>query len=114
MTMSTSVVCLHKITKLSIKYLVAYCDFSSAFDFFLQFLTHTIMLMSTNKIQQDKQITAVITTPIIRYSPIFKSDSDESTGKRMSTSLKHLSIVNLKKKFIFYYKMNYICIKLYC
>ena len=95
MTMSTSVVCLHKITKLSIKYLVAYCDFSSAFDFFLQFLTHTIMIISISNILKDKQIAAVITTPIIRYSPLFKSDS-ESTVKRISTSVKHLSVVNLK------------------
>ena len=53
-------------------------------------------IISISKILQDKQITAVITIPITRYSPLFKSDSDESTVKRISTSVKHLLTVNLK------------------
>ena len=60
-------------------------------------------IISISKILQDKQITAAITTPITRYSPLFKSDSDESTGERITTSVKHLSIVILKQKvFILY------------
>ena len=57
------------------------------------------MIMSISKILQDKQTTAVITIPITRYSPLYKSDSDsnEITGKRISTLVKYLSIVNQKK-----------------
>ena len=57
------------------------------------------MIISSSKILQDKHIAAVITTPITRYGPLYKSDSDsdEITGKRTSTSIKYLSIVNQKK-----------------
>ena len=57
------------------------------------------MIISISKILQDKQTTAVITTPITRYSPLYKldSDSNEITGKRISTSVKYLSIINPKK-----------------
>ena len=33
---------------------------------------------------QDKQIAAAITIPITIYSPLLKSDTDESTGDRTS------------------------------
>ena len=66
-------------------------------------------IISISKILQDKQIAAVITTPITRYSPLFKSDLDESTEKRIRMSVRHLSIGFLKQKvFILYYKLNYI------
>ena len=49
------------------------------------------MIMSISKILQDKHIAAVITTPITRYSPLFKSDSDESTGKKKQISKTFIS-----------------------
>ena len=55
-------------------------------------------IIRISKILQDKQITAVITTPITRYSPLFKSDSvleTESTGEN-----KHISktVINNESK----------------
>ena len=67
------------------------------------------MIISISKILQDKQTTAVITTPITRYSPLYKSDSDSDkyTGKRISTSVKYLSIVNPENALTNYYKITF-------
>ena len=46
------------------------------------------MIISISKILQDKQIVAAITIPITIYSPLFKSDTDESTGDR---TIKHIN-----------------------
>ena len=59
---------------------------------------HIMKIISISKILQDKQITAAITTPIIRYSPLFKSDSvleTESTGENKYISK---TFINNKSK----------------
>ena len=57
-------------------------------------------IISISKILQDKQIAAVITTPIIRYSPLFKSDSvleTESTGENKHISKTFINSISTTK-----------------
>ena len=51
------------------------------------------MIISISKTLQDKHIAAAITTPITKYSPLYKSDSDESTGEK-----KHISKTFISSK----------------